>query len=328
MGSENAPAAIAFASAAEADRRIAGVAAAGRAVRAAVEAGAQAVRLRLGDGAALAPATLTDLERLRGRANVAIEAGAVERSESLPSSWAVIRATGKSGDGPVSRWLNRPISQRITWLVLTFPGVRPIHATAATALLALAMAASLLSGGAAGLILGGVLFQAASVVDGVDGEIARTTWRSSAAGAALDSAVDLVTNFLFIFCLTVALALRDGPWIAWVGGCGLVLFAIGAALIGWNGRRVGASLGFELVKQHTARRAGSPRAALAKAATIVSSRDFFALLFMTLILAGLERAIPYIFASAAIVWIPVVVGTILAGPGRSPGGEAPCRGAA
>ena len=62
-------------------------------------------------------------------------------------------------------------------------------------------------GGEAGLVLGGLLFHAASVLDGVDGEMARATLRTSPSGATLDSAVDLATNFLFLAGITVHLAL-------------------------------------------------------------------------------------------------------------------------
>lgn len=309
MESEKSAAGAAFASAHEADRRIAGVAAAARIVRALADAGAREVRLGM-DGAPLDRATLADIERVRGAAAVRIVRGA--DSASLPraapmSAWAIVRATGKPGDGIVSRWLNRPVSQLITWVVLFVPGARPAHATAATALIALAMVAALLFGGGTGLILGGLLFQAASVIDGVDGEMARATFRTSDAGAALDSAVDLATNFLFVIGLTVALALRDGPFIAWVGGWSLGLFALGAALIARASRRRGVPLGFDLVKERIARRSASPlAAAVARAVTYVTSRDFFALLFMVLILAGMERAIVYIFAAAATIWIGFV----------------------
>ena len=67
-----------------------------------------------------------------------------------------------------------------------------------TRLLALAMLPVLLLGGETGLILGGILFQAASVLDGVDGEMARATFRTSPSGATLDSAVDIATNLLFV----------------------------------------------------------------------------------------------------------------------------------
>lgn len=307
MESEKSLAGAAFASAREADRRIAGVAAAARAVRALADAGAGEVRLGIGGAAPLDPATLADIDRIGRAAAVRIErdADAVGLPKAPPmSAWQIVRATGKPGDGIVSRWLNRPVSQRITLLVLRIKGARPIHATAATALIAVAMFTMLLTGGQAGLVLGGLLFQAASMADGVDGEMARATFRVSSAGAALDSAVDLATNILFILGLTVALALRDGPFIAWVGGWGLGLFALGALLVG----RTSGRAGFDIVKKRHRGQFGSGMAsALTRAATIVTTRDFFAFLFMLLILAGLERTILYLFAAAATIWLPFAI---------------------
>jgi len=319
MESEKAPAAIQFATAAEANRRIAGVAAAGRAVRARCEAGAGRIALRIGDGGALAPATLADIDRLRGGAAVAVEAGPVEASERSASSWATVRATGKPGDGLVSRSLNRPISQRITWLLLRLPGVRPVHVTIFNAILALVMVTMLfVPGGALGLAVGGILFHAASVLDGVDGEMARATWRSSPAGATLDSAVDLATNFLFLAGVTVHLALRDGDEIGWIGGWAIFIMVTGLPLMAFRLRADGAPLGFDLLK-----RSGRPRGPVDLVYWIVqtlSGRDTYAFLFMVLIIAGLERTALIIFTGVATLWFVYLLLTLYRRSGRRAAG--------
>src|SRR6185503_10314812 len=47
-----------------------------------------------------------------------------------PSATAeLLRGTGKATDGVVSRWLNRPISRRLSALLLRVPAIRPVHAT-------------------------------------------------------------------------------------------------------------------------------------------------------------------------------------------------------
>jgi hypothetical protein len=100
----------------------------------------------------------------------------------------IVRCTAKPSDGIVSRHLNRPISQRIsTALLLASGSVRPWHMTMLTALLTLVMFPILIFGGSPGLILGAFLFHLTSVLDGVDGEIARATGRSSISGAVLDT---------------------------------------------------------------------------------------------------------------------------------------------
>jgi len=308
MGSEKS-AGAGFACAADADRRVAGVAAAARAVRALAQAGAAEIRLRVGGDAALAPATMADIDRLRESAVVRVEPGAGTGSDQpASSSWDVVRHTAKPGDGIVSRWLNRPVSQRITWLVLHIPSARPIHVTIVNAVLALIIVPVLLLGGEAGLIAGGILFHAASVLDGVDGEMARATFRTSPAGAALDSFVDMATNLLFVGALSVNLALRDGGAIGWIGGWGLAVALVGALIIGRRVRAGGAPLGFDLLK-----RSGRVKGIADLIYWVVqtlSSRDCFAFLFMVLILLGLERTALSIFSAVGTIWFVYLLMTL------------------
>ena len=314
MESENRPRTIAaFQSAAAADRLIAGVPAAARAVRALADEGASMVTLKIGDGAALASATRDEIERLRGPVTVTVEAGSGP-AVSLRTGWQIIRATGKPGDGLVSRWFNRPISQRLTWLVLAVPGIRPIHVTIFNALLAVPMFLLLLFGGHAGLLLGAILFQAASVIDGVDGEMARATWRTSAEGASLDSLIDMSINFLFVLGLTIHLAARDHDAIGWIGAWAIVAMIVGNALIGRRVRAQGAPLGFDLFKRRNARIGGIVDLVYL-VVQVISSRDFFALLFMLLTLVGLERVALCIFAGVAVVWFCyVLIASLLPAP--------------
>src|SRR5688572_22794492 len=167
---------VAFASLDDASRRIAGVSAAARAVRLLAEAGRGTAWVAVPGGGPLPAYVGQDLARLADNA-------CIVATEDLPAlaaryrlsadvlvppppmtTMAVLRTTGKPSDGPVSRWLNRPVSRAISALLLTgFPGIRPIHATFGTALIAAAMFAVLLVGGASGLVAGGLLFHAASV---------------------------------------------------------------------------------------------------------------------------------------------------------------------
>ena len=313
LGREKTGEAIAgFATAAAADRSVAGVAAAGRTVRGLAEAGAASIVLRIADGATLAEATRADIERLRGAAEVRIEPGSGPES-ALPSAWAVVRATGKPGDGLVSRWLNRPISQRITWAVLSFTGMQPIHVTIFNALLAVLMALLLLFGGHAGLILGAILFHAASVLDGVDGEMARATFRTSPEGATLDSLVDMSTNFLFVLGLTIHLAMRE-PVYGWIGGWAIVAMIVGNAVIARRVRAQGAPLGFDLFKRRGTR-IGGVVDLVYWVVQVISSRDFFAFMYMALTILGLERVALCIFSGVAAIWFPyVLLSSLLAAP--------------
>jgi CDP-L-myo-inositol myo-inositolphosphotransferase len=234
----------------------------------------------------------------------------------LPTAWEIVRATGKASDGFVSRWFNRPLSQRITLLALGIRGARPVHVTALNALLAILMVPILVTGGQTGLIVGGILFQAASVLDGVDGEIARATWRTSPAGATMDSAVDIATNLLFVSALTVNLTLRDGDAIGWIGGWAVALSIVGGMLIALRVRAGGGPLGFDLFKRRSVRIRGVVDL-IYWAVQILTGRDCFAFLFMALIIAGLERVALSIYAGVGTIWVLYVIASLALPPLRA-----------
>jgi 1L-myo-inositol 1-phosphate cytidylyltransferase / CDP-L-myo-inositol myo-inositolphosphotransferase len=118
-------------------------------------------------------------------------------------------------DGPVFRYLNRRLSWRLSLPLLRL-GVRPAAATVAAFVLAL-LAAGVLALGAAStpaLVVGGLLVQLASVVDGVNGELARASLRTSPAGAFFDSVLDHVADAALLVALAIAAGLEPTTWIA------------------------------------------------------------------------------------------------------------------
>jgi phosphatidylglycerophosphate synthase len=305
------PATIGFASAADADRRLAGVAAAARAVKLLADRGARDIALLIADGVPLASATGADIARLLADANVEVTKGEGP-ALPLPSGWQIVRATGKPGDGLVSRWLNRPVSQRISWALLHIPALRPIHVTIVNALLAPLMLGVLALGGHGGLIAGGILFHLASVLDGVDGEIARATFRTTTRGATIDSAVDMATNFTFLLGFTINLWQRDGAAIGLLGLWSIAAMLIGNYLIARRARAGGAPLGYDLLKRSG--RIRGPVDLIYWIVQTLSSRDCFAFLFMALILVGIEWVALFIFAGVAAIWLPYVLITLLPRP--------------
>jgi choline kinase/phosphatidylglycerophosphate synthase len=100
------------------------------------------------------------------------------------------RSMVKDGDGPVSRFLNRPISTRLSMAVAP---LRPSPDLLSFLALLLGMAAAASLGLGRG-ILGGILVHLTSVVDGVDGEIARLHLRARPAGALLDGVLDRLAD--------------------------------------------------------------------------------------------------------------------------------------
>lgn len=215
----------------------------------------------------------------------------------------LLLATAKPGDGIVSRYLNRPVSQTISGMLLRVPGITPFHATLGTAALAVLMLAALLFGGPAGLIAGALLFQAASIFDGVDGEIARATFRTSPEGARLDSLIDAATNLAFIAGTAFNLYLQGDTQSALCGSGGLAIFALGLTIIGLRSRNRATGLTFNAVKEQVAKQ----RSRLMTLLTWLTMRDFFALAFAVLIAAGFARFAMTAFAIVVTGWFVVVV---------------------
>jgi CDP-L-myo-inositol myo-inositolphosphotransferase len=309
--------AVAFASAVEADRWVAGVPAAARMVRRLAELGAVEIWLCIGDGWTLAPATVREIDRLRGLARVQVtRSGGAPADIPCPVAPAmnamdVLRGTAKPTDGIVSRYFNRPVSQRISLLALGLRGARPIHATIVSAMLAPLMFWGMLAGGKTGLILGAVLFHAASVIDGVDGEMARATWRTSDFGRTLDSAIDMLTNLAFILALTIHLGRHGAPYVMWTGLWGVTAFALGALLIAWRASAPGRPLSFDLLKPGPPTDRSGVAEIFLRIGSFVTSRDFFAAGFMVLIIAGLAWPALFSYTIVVTLWLLYVIATLL-----------------
>lgn len=107
-------------------------------------------------------------------------------------------------DGVISRSVNRRVSVRIARLILRMKGdVSPNKLTV------LSTATGLLSGLAFALgspLVGGLLSQLASIMDGVDGDVARMSGRTSNLGSFLDAVTDRVADAFIIIGATVYLA--------------------------------------------------------------------------------------------------------------------------
>ncbi len=239
-------------------------------------------------------------------AGFAMEAGAAGAAHYAAAGRAIVRATAKSTDGLVSRSLNRPVSQAISNVLLKIPGIRPIHATMGTAALAVLMFAVLvLMGSPAGLVAGAILFQAASVFDGVDGEIARATYRTTDRGAMIDSLIDAATNLSFVAGIVINLAQRGHWGTAMFGIAGLAMLALGLTTLGSQARRSGAPITFDGLKGHF-RDSGS---GWGKWVVWLTMRDFLALASVVLVVAGLTDQAIMAFSAIMAVWLAVVLTT-------------------
>jgi len=141
-------------------------------------------------------------------------------------------------DGVVSRYLNRPLSRPAARLLARTPAT-PNAVTLFTLGLAVAAGALVAAGWN---IAGGILIQAVSVIDGVDGDLARLKGMATRFGAVLDAVTDRYADALMLGGMTVyAARYEDWPRPEFVG-----MLALGAALtVSYSRARIEASMDAE-----------------------------------------------------------------------------------
>ncbi|MEY2496800.1 MAG: hypothetical protein QOD12_356 [Verrucomicrobiota bacterium] len=219
-----------------------------------------------------------------------------------------LRGSGKSQDGFVSRYLNRPISRTVTRLLLRFP-TTPNAWTLFICPIPVVASLILLQGTYWAFFWGLVLYQIFSVLDGCDGEIARAKFLESERGRRLDDLCDIASNVLLVLGLGFGLSNFHGhAWFYVVEGI------LAALLIGANefllarqklGENAAASLGGALYPRHRelVERSGILR--LGERSTYwliqLTKRDVAVLGFVFLAAVGLPSLILHLlFAVAAI----------------------------
>jgi 1L-myo-inositol 1-phosphate cytidylyltransferase / CDP-L-myo-inositol myo-inositolphosphotransferase len=110
----------------------------------------------------------------------------------------------KPQDGFVSRFLNRPISRRLTSFLLKFP-IHPSTWTISIFVLPLIASVFLVRGDYISVVIGAAIFQVFSILDGCDGEIARAKNLESKFGERLDYFCDFTASLLYVLTLGLGL---------------------------------------------------------------------------------------------------------------------------
>lgn len=219
----------------------------------------------------------------------------------------IFASSGKPGDGIISRLINRPVSKTITRLLLSLGPLHPMYATLGTALIGLGMLAVLIGyPGYEGQVWGALLFHTASMFDGVDGEISRTTFRASKLGATVDSLVDLATNIGFFAGLVWNLYNSNSAFVAAVALVGLVALASGKVLLGLSATRKHEPVTFNAVKDQFAHNPSRLKTVL----TWLTMRDFYAFAAVIFLAVGLSRPAVFLFTIITLGWLAVVMVTV------------------
>ncbi len=190
----------------------------------------------------------------------------------------------KPTDGWVSRHINRPISTRLSrWLVRT--PVTPNMVTLITFLTGLAGAWSVLDGTYGSVLLGALLFQVSSILDGCDGEVAVLTYRESKYGSWLDTITDNLTYLAFFAAVVWAYAGGSGETVIRSLGLGSVAVVAASILVmyyyllqtGGSGSLVRFNRAFE---EHAVGRRRHLFSRLLNLFRMMAKRDFFTMLLL------------------------------------------------
>jgi choline kinase/phosphatidylglycerophosphate synthase len=124
---------------------------------------------------------------------------------------------GKTNDGPISHWLNRPFSIRFSKILVNF-NITPNQISFFSFMLSMIAAGLFALGNYGYLALGGIIAQFASIIDGSDGEVARLKYLSSDYGGWFDAVLDRYADAFLLFGLTWYVYSHNlSPWVLGVG---------------------------------------------------------------------------------------------------------------
>ncbi|GAF67459.1 unnamed protein product, partial [marine sediment metagenome] len=152
----------------------------------------------------------------------------VDTPEALREARRRLLATLSKGgeDGYVSACLNRPISTRLS-ARLADTAVTPNQISVVSFLISVIGAGLLALGPYAANLVGGLVIQLASIIDGCDGEIARLKQLASPGGGWLDTLLDRYADLAVALAVTFAYATSHPGPLPWLGGllaaCGFIL---------------------------------------------------------------------------------------------------------
>jgi phosphatidylglycerophosphate synthase len=154
--------------------------------------------------------------------------------EASDAEWEMLKLLQYRPGGLVAKFLNRPFSIRMTRKILNTPFITPNFVTVADFFLGLFALWFIFKGGYMMTVFGAFLFHLNSIIDGVDGEIAKMRHQSSPIGGYLDSISDEILGAILYIALGWNVASSTGSWIFLVLGVITSICSFGYALIHWH----------------------------------------------------------------------------------------------
>jgi len=161
--------------------------------------------------------------------------GNIKNGEDVSKvEWEYLKFLQFRPGGVVAKYLNRPVSIRITRNILKYKFMTPNFVTVADFFIGLLGLACFLIPGYLGAVLGGVIIHFNSIVDGVDGEIVRMRHQGSSLGAWLDSICDETLGALLYLAIGYHLYISGGSFLFLAAGIITAVASYTYALVHWH----------------------------------------------------------------------------------------------
>ncbi len=216
---------------------------------------------------------------------------------------ALIRSLTKPTDGWVSRNLNRPISTSFS-RVLAHTPITPNQFTAVTGLIGLLTGFFLALGGYWNYLIGGALFHFTSILDGVDGELARLKFKSSPFGQWLDTMVDNSSYLIALAGIVIGIYRNGASDAVRIAGILAVVFVVLALVSLYLYLLRFKSGGTLLNVEYSFQNGDGFFNRFMRVAAAFGKRDLFALIFLGLAIIGqMPMALGYVAIMAFFVFV-------------------------
>ena len=226
-----------------------------------------------------------------------------DENEKKTVKKALRRSLIKPTDGWVSRNLNRPISVSISRM-LAHTSITPNQFTIFTGLIGISTGFFLALGGYWNYLIGGALFHLTSVLDGVDGELARLKYKSSPFGQWLDTLVDNLSYLAALAGIIIGIFRNGATDLVKLAGILAVVFALlalGSLYLYLLRFKSGGTL---LNVEYDFQKGNSGFDKFMRIAAGFGKRDLFALVFFGLgIIGQMPMALGYVAIMAFFVFI-------------------------
>jgi CDP-L-myo-inositol myo-inositolphosphotransferase len=201
----------------------------------------------------------------------------------------------KPEDGILAKRLNRPISLWVTRLLAQTP-VTPNQITVGLLVLGMAAAVLFAQGNTVFMILGALVFQAQSTLDGCDGELARLKFQESRLGGILDVIADGLVTAAGFFGIGLGVSHQSGESLyallgAIAGGGTLACTGLLFLLTHRSGRFSGSFRSFSPFKGSLPTKDGLPARffeGLVRALDSLSRRDYTYLVLLLALIGSLS----------------------------------------